>query len=82
MTGPAEITQETSQQKISFLLCGFFLICAMLWNPGIYTSLGKASYLPFFTPAALVFWPRQSWFSVWKNRSFRNISSWQFWGSG
>ncbi|MBR4664246.1 MAG: O-antigen ligase family protein [Lentisphaeria bacterium] len=55
MTEPAEITQETSQQKISFLLCGFFLICAMLWNPGIYTSLGKASYLPFFTPAALSF---------------------------
>ena len=53
MTEQAEITQETPQQKNSLLLCGFFLICAMLWNPGIYTSLGKASYLPFFTVGAL-----------------------------
>ena len=55
MTEPAEITQETSQQKNSLLLCGFFLICAMLWNPGIYMSPGQAQYLPFFTPAALSF---------------------------
>ena len=52
MTEPAEITQATPPQKISFLLCGFFLVCAMLWNPGIYTSLTKAPYLPFFTVGA------------------------------
>ena len=53
MTEPAGITQETTQQKNSFLLCAFFLFCALLWNPGIFTSLGRATYLPFFTVGAL-----------------------------
>lgn len=47
--------QETDPLKISFRLCVLFLICSLLWNPELFTSLGKASYLPFFTPAALSF---------------------------
>ena len=45
----------TDPQKISFRLCVLFLVCSLLWNPELFTSLGKASYLPFFTPAALSF---------------------------
>jgi len=55
MTESADITPGTKQQKISFRLCAVFLFCALLWNPAIFTSLGKAAYLPFFTPAALSF---------------------------
>ena len=55
MTNSADIAPETKQQKISFWLCAFFLFCALLWNPGIYTSLGRAAYLPFFTVGALTF---------------------------
>ena len=53
MSESAIPVQETDPQKTSFLLCALFLICSLLWNPELFTSLGKASYLPFFTPAAL-----------------------------
>ena len=53
MTVQTETDSGTKKQKISFRLCSFFLFCALLWNPAIFTSLGKAAYLPFFTIGAL-----------------------------
>ena len=55
MTDSTEMIPETKQRKISFLLCAFFLFCALLWNPGIFASPGRAQYLPFFTTGALSF---------------------------
>ena len=55
MNETSDPAQGTDPLKISFLLCALFLICSLLWNPELFTSLGKASYLPFFTPAALSF---------------------------
>ena len=53
MTDQTELDPGTKQQKTSFLLCAVFLFCALLWNPGIYTLLGRAPYLPLFTVGAL-----------------------------
>ena len=55
MTGSPEMIPDAKQQTRSFRLSILFLFCAMLWNPGIYMTLEKAPYLPFFTVGALTF---------------------------
>ena len=55
MSEGKELVPDAQQQKISFRLCAFFLLCALLWNPGIYISLGISVYLPMFTAGALCF---------------------------
>jgi len=55
MTGPAELLQKTKPQENSFLLCAVFLFSALLWNPGIFVSIGHAQYLPLFTMGSLGF---------------------------
>ena len=55
MNQAAEPISDPKQQKRSFLLCLLFLFCALLWNPGIYTFMDQARYLPFFTAGALTF---------------------------
>lgn len=55
MNQAAEPISEPKQQNRSFLLCLLFLFCALLWNPGIYTFMNQARYLPFFTTGALTF---------------------------
>ena len=55
MNTAAEQIPETKPQRRSFLLCILFLICALLWNPEIYSWQLKFTYLPFFTTGALAF---------------------------
>ena len=50
-----EFAQEGKAGKTSFRLSALFLVFALLWNPGIYLSIGHAQYLPLFTAGALGF---------------------------
>ena len=55
MTGPVELVQEEKAGKTSFRLSALFLGFALLWNPGIYLSIGRAQHIPLFTAGALSF---------------------------
>ena len=50
-----KFAQEGKAGKTSFRLSALFLIFALLWNPGIYLSIGRAQYIPLFTAGALGF---------------------------